>query len=249
MAGAEEPEERASNSAKFPKYGWKVKLDHEFPERRDQHLQPSPSQVKIRSIILNTTTTLSTMTNTTTVTTTTRWCSCSPWASATPGGGPPSCARARNLSLTSSGRDIVGGDEQTNLLVPLVLCRQMYGAPCGGLGGGTIGRGFRGEFCRCHLIPHLFHSSLSIPRFQVVPGIYEYHSVPADQFLVSIHGAGGGEALYQSVLGGRGGREKGAPASWQWLGRGEDSLYCALYPRAWTVYNIPQVGAPPSSWS
>ena len=30
--------------------------------------------------------------------------------------------------------------------------RQMYGAPCGGLGGGTIGRGFRGEFCRscCH---------------------------------------------------------------------------------------------------
>ena len=31
----------------------------------------------------------------------------------------------------------------------LKMCRQMYGAPCGGLGGGTIGRGFRGEFCRC----------------------------------------------------------------------------------------------------
>lgn len=84
-----------------------------------------------------------------------------------------------------------------------------------------------------------------LPRFQVVPGIYEYHTVPADQFLVSIHGAGGGAALYQSVLGGRGGREKGAPASWQWLGRGEDSLYCALYPRAWTVYNIPQVARHP----
>ena len=30
----------------------------------------------------------------------------------------------------------------------MMTTRQMYGAPCGGLGGGTIGRGFRGEFCR-----------------------------------------------------------------------------------------------------
>ena len=33
-------------------------------------------------------------------------------------------------------------------------------------------------------------------------------SVAADQFLVSIHPASGGECLYQSVLGGRGEREK-----------------------------------------
>ena len=40
----------------------------------------------------------------------------------------------------------------------LKMCRQMYGAPCGGLGGGTIGRGFRGEFCRCkkHIIMMCF---------------------------------------------------------------------------------------------
>ena len=32
-------------STRFPKYGWKVKLNHEFPERRDQNLQPSPTQM------------------------------------------------------------------------------------------------------------------------------------------------------------------------------------------------------------
>ena len=44
------------------------------------------------------------------------------------------------------------------------------------------------------------------------------------------------------MLGGRGERPKGAPASWEWRGRPEDGLYCGLYPRAWTVYNIPEVG-------
>ena len=67
--------------------------------------------------------------------------------------------------------------------------KMMYGAPCGGLGSGTIGRGFRGEFC----------------RFQMVPGIYEYNTVPANQFIVTIHSSKG-DCLYQSVLGGRGQR-------------------------------------------
>jgi len=44
MAASEEAE-KAANSSKFPKYGWKVKLNHEFPERRDQNLQPSPTQM------------------------------------------------------------------------------------------------------------------------------------------------------------------------------------------------------------
>jgi hypothetical protein len=45
------------------------------------------------------------------------------------------------------------------------------------------------------------------------------------------------------VLGGgkRGEGPKGAPSSWEWRGQPEDSLYSALYPRAWTVYNITQV--------
>ena len=39
------------------------------------------------------------------------------------------------------------------------------GVPIGGIGCGTIGRGYRGEFC----------------RFQMIPGIYKYYTVPADQ--------------------------------------------------------------------
>ncbi len=38
------------------------------------------------------------------------------------------------------------------------------GAPIGGLGCGTIGRGFRGEFC----------------RYQLVPGLYEFQTVEAN---------------------------------------------------------------------
>ena len=34
-------EEVRGNLSRFPKYGWKVKLDHEFPEERDQNLRPS----------------------------------------------------------------------------------------------------------------------------------------------------------------------------------------------------------------
>ena len=47
----------------------------------------------------------------------------------------------------------------------------------------------------------------------MTPGMYEYHTVPADQFIVSIHPAEGGNCLYQSVLGGRGGQEKVSQAS------------------------------------
>lgn len=41
----------------------------------------------------------------------------------------------------------------------------IYGAPLGGIGGGTIGRGYRGEFC----------------RFNMVPGIYEHTVVQENQ--------------------------------------------------------------------
>ena len=33
------------NLARIPRHGWKVKLDHQFPERRDQNLRPSFKQV------------------------------------------------------------------------------------------------------------------------------------------------------------------------------------------------------------
>ena len=35
----------SKNLSKFPKYGWKVKLDHQFPEKRDQNLKPRLKQI------------------------------------------------------------------------------------------------------------------------------------------------------------------------------------------------------------
>eukprot|EP00090_Calanus_glacialis_P001049 TRINITY_DN10747_c0_g1_i1.p1 TRINITY_DN10747_c0_g1~~TRINITY_DN10747_c0_g1_i1.p1 ORF type:complete len:818 (-),score=118.10 TRINITY_DN10747_c0_g1_i1:399-2852(-) len=178
-----ESDEKAKNLSKFPKFGWKVKLDHKFPETRDQFLKPTPSQVIPQLVPLG----IRYL----------KW-----WTGK---------VRAHKKPVIDQFRPCHS--------------KMMYGAPCGGLGSGTIGRGFRGEFC----------------RFQMVPGIYEYNTVPSDQFIVSIHNSKG-DCLYQSVLGGKGQRPKGAPSSWEWLGKPEDSLYCALYPRAWTVYNIPEVG-------
>ena len=47
----------------------------------------------------------------------------------------------------------------------LMALHQVYGASLGGIGGGTVGRGWRGEF----------------NRWQIVPGIYTYATVHADQ--------------------------------------------------------------------
>ncbi|XP_032592367.1 non-lysosomal glucosylceramidase isoform X1 [Drosophila grimshawi] len=61
--------------------------------------------------------------------------------------------------------------------------KQMYGVPIGGIGGGSIGRGYAGEFC----------------RFQMRPGIYEYNVVQANQFIVTIKDHKGC-TIFQSLL-------------------------------------------------
>lgn len=61
--------------------------------------------------------------------------------------------------------------------------KQIYGVPLGGIGGGTIGRGFAGEFC----------------RFQMRPGMYEYNVVQANQFIVTIKDAKNC-TIFQSLL-------------------------------------------------
>lgn len=61
--------------------------------------------------------------------------------------------------------------------------RQTNGVPIGGIGGGTIGRGFAGEF----------------QRFQMRPGIYETNVVHADQFIVTIRDEND-KTIFQSLL-------------------------------------------------
>lgn len=96
--------------------------------------------------------------------------------------------------------------------------RQIFGVPLGGIGGGTITRGWRGEFC----------------RWQLKPGMYHYKTVTVNQFTVCLRRDG--QTVYQQVL-----SVERPPTlqGWNWGYCGEYAFYHALYPRAWTVYHLP----------
>ncbi|KAM9329739.1 non-lysosomal glucosylceramidase [Gastrophryne carolinensis] len=96
--------------------------------------------------------------------------------------------------------------------------RQIYGAPLGGIGGGTITRSWRGEFC----------------RWQLIPGLYHYKEVTENQFTVCVQRRG--ETVYQQVLSLE---RPNTLQGWNWGYCGNQAYYHALYPRAWAVYNLP----------
>lgn len=98
------------------------------------------------------------------------------------------------------------------------------GVPLGGMGSGSISRGFRGEF----------------KHWQITPGSCEMSPVMANQF--SIFVTRGGTKKYASVLspGQLDGLKKSTDdgiSSWDWKLKGDRSTYHALFPRAWTVYD------------
>jgi len=95
------------------------------------------------------------------------------------------------------------------------------GVPVGGIGSGTIGRGFKGEFC----------------RYQMTPGVYTYDVVHANQFIVSVRDEKGNR-LYQKVLSGAG--NPGTLSSWDWTYNPADGSYLGIYPRAVYTYKIPE---------
>nr|XP_055055950.1 non-lysosomal glucosylceramidase [Misgurnus anguillicaudatus] len=95
---------------------------------------------------------------------------------------------------------------------------QIYGVPLGGIGGGSITRGWRGDFC----------------RWQLNPGMYHYKTVIANQFTVCLRR--GGQTVYQQVLSIE---RPSTLQGWNWGYCGEYAFYHALYPRAWTVYHLP----------
>ncbi|XP_038970924.1 non-lysosomal glucosylceramidase-like isoform X2 [Phoenix dactylifera] len=99
------------------------------------------------------------------------------------------------------------------------------GVPLGGMGSGSISRGFRGEF----------------KNWQIIPGSCELSPVMANQFSIFIS-RNGGNKRYSSVLapGQHEGIEKFGDqgiSSWDWNLSGQHSTYHALFPRAWTIYD------------
>lgn len=97
------------------------------------------------------------------------------------------------------------------------------GVPLGGLGGGSITRGFRGDF----------------NRWQLQPGVTSHACVLADQF--SLFAQRSGEPPQAIVLNPR--RPDSAHLdAWTWGLPAEKGAYHALFPRAWTVYEDPLPG-------
>lgn len=99
-----------------------------------------------------------------------------------------------------------------------------HGVPLGGIGSGSIGRSYKGEF----------------QRWQLFPGTSEDKPVLANQFSVFITRPNGEK--YSTVLCPENPellKESAASgiASWDWNFKGENSTYHALYPRAWSVYD------------
>jgi non-lysosomal glucosylceramidase len=99
----------------------------------------------------------------------------------------------------------------------------VFGVPLGGIGGGSINRGWRGDF----------------RRWTIRPGFIHHQVVHADQF--SLRMKRGGETARAVVLA----VEKPGNASlsaWNWKMDQACGTYHALFPRAWTVYDNPLPG-------
>jgi non-lysosomal glucosylceramidase len=97
------------------------------------------------------------------------------------------------------------------------------GVPLGGIGAGSIGRGWRGDF----------------RRWQLRPGTIISAPVMADQFSLFVQREGRpGEA--QVLFPGQ--PEDGSLSAWRWNLPAETARYNALFPRAWTEYEDPLPG-------
>ena len=104
------------------------------------------------------------------------------------------------------------------------------GVPCGGIGSGCIGRGFKGDF----------------RRWSLHPGRYIHRVVPVDQFSIRVRYKNGTvRTQVLSTLGSSGSDMPTIPpelSSWTWSLPSDKATAYALYPRSWTVYEAPVPG-------
>uniref|UniRef100_A0A5S6QEU9 Non-lysosomal glucosylceramidase n=1 Tax=Trichuris muris TaxID=70415 RepID=A0A5S6QEU9_TRIMR len=104
---------------------------------------------------------------------------------------------------------------------PLTL-KPIYGVPCGTIGSGSIGRDFRGGFC----------------KFALLPGVVDHSEeyVTADNFIVTV--VENGVAIYQQVLTAAQPSSKSL-SSWAFNFPSDRVSYVGRYPLSWTTYRLP----------
>jgi hypothetical protein len=99
------------------------------------------------------------------------------------------------------------------------------GCPIGGMGSGSVGRGFRGDF----------------RRWSLAPGKYIHKVIDADQFSIR---AKIGNEIYSAVLSAFDCDKGNGIASWGWNKIGWSAIsYESTFPRAWTTFHeaVPNV--------
>uniref|UniRef100_A0A914Z6B5 Non-lysosomal glucosylceramidase n=1 Tax=Panagrolaimus superbus TaxID=310955 RepID=A0A914Z6B5_9BILA len=104
--------------------------------------------------------------------------------------------------------------------------RPYYGVPCGGIGAGSIGRDFRGAFC----------------KFSLRPGFVEQrvNAVKGNQFILNL--SRNGKTIKQTVLSCAYNSGEAPLSSWDFTFPSENVAYRGLYPRSWTKYDLPEYG-------
>ncbi|XP_060523474.1 non-lysosomal glucosylceramidase [Cylas formicarius] len=162
-----------------PKYGFKVKLDHEYPVKCTPTFKPSLKII---------------------------------W------GMLPLILRYLWYYVVHK----IKGKSIVMDYVNLQDSKQIYGVPIGGIGSGSIGRGYKGEFC----------------RFQLKPDKCDWNTVDANQFIVTIKDENH-KTIFQSLLSTF---KKKRLRCWQSNIDGAKCTYTGLYPRSWTEYDLSEYG-------
>ncbi|KAG8392006.1 hypothetical protein BUALT_Bualt01G0246700 [Buddleja alternifolia] len=104
----------------------------------------------------------------------------------------------------------------------LITC--YHGIPLGGIGAGSIGRSFRGEFQRFQLLPRICEDTPNLAnQFSVF--VSRPNSDTTSTVLCSTN-----PITMENNTG-------AGIESWDWNLQGEKCTYHALFPRAWTVYD------------
>ena len=119
--------------------------------------------------------------------------------------------------MRNNSKKKLGGFDPMNMQVNEPL--QPYnGVPLGGIGGGSINRGWRGDF----------------RRWQLRPGYINTPPVWADQFSLFVQrgGLASAQVLFPDQP------TENTLTGWDWTITGEGIDYHGLFPRAWTTYDL-----------
>ncbi|CAJ1940443.1 unnamed protein product [Sphenostylis stenocarpa] len=115
-----------------------------------------------------------------------------------------------------------------------------HGVPLGGIGAGSIGRSFRGEFQRWQLFPVACEekpvlanqfSSIKEPNEEVQDKFNDESNKGSESYMDEESSRRISKRPLQNTASGI--------ESWDWNINGNSSIYHALYPRAWTIYEEP----------